>query len=119
MIKIIVDTLGGDNSPNANIEGAVAALKENADLSITFVGDKDVIAAKLTELGCGTERTEIVHAPDEISCNDKPTEAIRKKTDSSLYRAIELLKARKVLGALNIKEISEAEKANKQEVKEA
>ena len=93
MIKIIVDTLGGDNSPNANIEGAVAALKENEDLSLTFVGDKDVIAAKLTELGCGTERTEIVHAPDEISCNDKPTEAIRKKTDSSLFRAIELLKS--------------------------
>lgn len=93
MIKIIVDTLGGDNSPNANIEGAVAALRENDDLHLTFVGNKDVIAAKLNELGQNTDRIEIVHAPDEISCNDKPTEAIRKKTESSLYRAIELLKS--------------------------
>ena len=87
MIKVIVDTLGGDNSPNANIEGAVMALRENEDLIVTFVGDEKVIEDKLKELGW-SERVEIVHAPDEISCNDKPTEAIRKKTESSLYREI-------------------------------
>ena len=92
MINVIVDTLGGDNSPNANIEGAVAALKEIEDLKVTFVGDEKVIKEKLKELGVDY-RVDVVHAPDEISCNDKPTEAIRKKTESSLYRAIELLKS--------------------------
>ena len=92
MINVIVDTLGGDNSPNANIEGAVAALKEIEDLKVTFVGDEKVIKEKLKELGVDN-RVDVVHAPDEISCNDKPTEAIRKKTESSLYRAIELLKS--------------------------
>ena len=93
MINIIVDTLGGDNSPNANVEGAVAALRENEDLKVTFVGDENAIRAILKETNAPTERIDVIHAPDEISCNDKPTEAIRKKTESSLYRAIELLKS--------------------------
>ena len=92
MINIIVDTLGGDNSPNANIEGAVSALNDNRDIKIIFVGDTQTISDKLNELQCNTDRISIVHAPDVISCNDKPTDAIRQKTESSLYKEFQLLK---------------------------
>ena len=93
MIKVLVDTLGGDRSPDANIEGAVRAVNSNEDLSVTLVGDENVIKEKLALLKYEGERIDIVHAPDEISCNDKPTEAIRLKKDSSLYRCFELLKS--------------------------
>ena len=42
MIKLIVDTLGGDDSPRANVLGALKALRENEDLYIVFTGDKPV-----------------------------------------------------------------------------
>ena len=100
MIKILVDTLGGDRSPDANIEGAIRALKENKDIEIIFVGDEKVIKEKLTEFGYNGDRTSIVHAPDVISCNDKPTEAIRTKKESSMYKCFELLKTEEDVNAL-------------------
>lgn len=100
MIKIIVDTLGGDNSPVANIEAAVKAVNEIKDVYIILTGDEKVITEKLSVLYYDKSRLEVVHAPDEISCNDKPTEAIKNKTDSSLYKAFELLKTHDDIGAL-------------------
>ncbi len=92
MIKVVVDTLGGDNGANTCIDGAVNAIKEISDLEVVLVGDKDVIANRLTDLGVNNDRISIEHAPDEISCNDKPTEAIRLKKESSLYKSFEILK---------------------------
>ena len=46
------------------------------------------------------KRVSIVHAPDEITCNDKPTDAIRHKTNSSLYKSFELLKNDESVNAL-------------------
>ncbi len=100
MINILVDTLGGDHSPDVNIQGAVMALKENLDIKIIFLGDEAVISEKLSQLNCPMERVEIVHAPDEISCNDKPTDAIRHKTQSSLYKAFEMMRGNDELNAL-------------------
>ena len=92
MIRILVDTLGGDNSPAANVEGAIRAVNEIPDLTVVLVG-RSADNAKLLEGKTFDERrVELIDAPDEISCNDKPTDAIRQKTDSSLYRCFELLK---------------------------
>ena len=43
MIKIAIDCLGGDRSPDANIEGAVAALKRFPELSVVLFGDENII----------------------------------------------------------------------------
>ena len=91
MIKVLVDTLGGDRSPDANLEGALLALEKIDDLEIILVGDKGVIEEKLAGKKYDAERVTIEHAPDTIECNDKPTDAIRTKKQSSLYRCIELL----------------------------
>lgn len=99
MIKILVDTLGGDRSPDANIEGAIRALKDNNDIEIILVGDENVIKEKLNEFGYNGERTSIVHAPDVISCNDVPTVAIRTKKESSMYKCFELLKTEEDVNA--------------------
>lgn len=91
MIKILVDTLGGDKSPAANVEGALRAVREIDDLSVVLVGNtKDNLA--LLSGDYDRSRVEFIDAPDEISCNDKPTDAIRSKTESSLYKCFEALK---------------------------
>ena len=101
MIKVIVDTLGGDN-PKANIEGGLRAIMGNSDLEVIFVGDSDMIYSTINELDLNYDisRVSIYNAPDEISCNDKPTDAIRFKKDSSLYQAIEMLKNNDDINAL-------------------
>ena len=64
MIKILVDTLGGDNSPSANVEGAVKALSSIEDLEVVLVGDEKVISEQLKNFTFDASRLSIVHAPD-------------------------------------------------------
>ena len=92
MIKLVVDTLGGDRGAEVCVKGALKALSEHEDLSIVFTGDENEIKGILSGEKYDENRTRIEHAPDVISCNDKPTDAIRQKKESSMYRAIELLK---------------------------
>ncbi len=91
-MKIIVDCFGGDKSPSANVEGAVLALREHSDLELILTGDEKIIKSELDRLGCKSDRIEIVHAPDVITGEDKPTDAIRLKRDSSMIKAISMLR---------------------------
>lgn len=91
-MKIIVDCFGGDKSPAANVEGAVLALKEHDDLRLLLTGDEDTIKSELDRLGYTGDRIEIVHAPDVITGEDKPTDAIRLKRESSMIKAITMLR---------------------------
>lgn len=92
MIKIVVDGFGGDRSPYANVEGTVMALNKEKDLYVIITGDENILKAEFAKYKYDTSRLEIVHAPDVISCNDKPTDAIRSKKESSLVKAINLVK---------------------------
>ncbi|MBQ6498638.1 MAG: phosphate acyltransferase PlsX [Ruminococcus sp.] len=91
-MKIIVDCFGGDKSPSANVEGAVLALREHSDLELILTGDENIIKTELDRLGCKSDRIEIIHAPDVITGEDKPTDAIRLKRDSSMIKAISMLR---------------------------
>ena len=91
-MKIIIDCFGGDKSPSANIEGALAALNEHSDLSLILTGDEAAIRAELSRLEYSGDRIEIVHAPEVITGEDKPTDAIRLKKDSSMMKAISILR---------------------------
>ena len=99
MIKILVDTAGGDKSPDVNIEGGVLALEKHDDLQIIFVGDREVITQKLTAYKYDGDRVQIIDAKDVITCNDVPTKAIKDKTESSLYKAFEALKGSNEINA--------------------
>lgn len=94
MIKIIVDCFGGDHSPEANIDGALAALKLYDDLHLLLTGDGNVIAEKLAGREYDRERIEIIHAPSVIGCDEKPVDAIRQKRDSSMMKAVMMLRDR-------------------------
>ena len=99
-MKIIIDCFGGDKSPGANVEGAVAALQDHSDLSLILTGDEKKIKEELSRLGYNGDRIETVHAPEVITGEDKPTDAIRMKKDSSMITAINLLRTDKEVGAL-------------------
>ncbi len=93
MVKIVVDCFGGDKSPSANVEGCALALKEYTDLSLVLTGDENVLREELKNAGLAeSDRVTVVNAPEIISCNDKPTDAIRLKKDSSMMTAVRLLR---------------------------
>ena len=100
--KIAIDTLGSDKGPEMIVEGALMALAENPELSIVLFGDEQVIGAELAKAEYDHDRIEIVHAPDAITNYDNPMEAIFKKTESSLVKALQALAARDdILGLIN------------------
>ena len=92
MVKIVVDCFGGDHSPDANIDGAVSALRQFSDLYLILTGDEEIIKSKLDGKKYDETRLEIVHAPDVIGCDEKPTDVIRLKRESSMMKAVKLLR---------------------------
>lgn len=92
MIKIIVDGFGGDLSPQVNVEGSIKALNEIKDLEIILAGDEEILKDELSKYSYDQNRISILHAPDIITCHDKPTEAVKKKKESSMVKSIEMLR---------------------------
>jgi glycerol-3-phosphate acyltransferase PlsX len=92
MIKIAVDCLGGDHSPDANIEGALRALKAFPELSLVLVGDEALLKERFKNQDIPADRLSFVHAPKVIGLNEAPTLAVFHQKDSSLVRSLDLLK---------------------------
>ena len=88
MIKIAVDTLGGDNGSAPIVEGIIQFLKDNKDVCIYAVGKKEEL--KKLEGVC-----EIVDAPDIVPMESGPLEVMRMK-NSSMYQTVMLAKEGKV-----------------------
>ena len=91
-MKIVIDAFGGDYSPSEIVKGAVTAVNLIDEVEIILTGDKEKIENELKEIGYTGTKIEIVHAPDVISCDDSPTMAIRRKSESSLVKALSILK---------------------------
>ena len=92
MIKILIDCFGGDHCPQAPVEGALAALAKNPDLHLILTGDEALLKAELAGKSYDASRLEIVHAPEVIGCDEKPTDVVRLKRNSSMMKAIILLR---------------------------
>ena len=92
MIKIIVDCFGGDHSPEANVQGALGALGQFPDLHLILSGDEQAIKEQLAGKEYDRSRVEILHAPQVIGCDERPTDVIRLKRESSMIKAIRLLR---------------------------
>lgn len=92
-MRIAVDAMGGDFAPLEIVKGAVEAAKSNLDVTKIFlVGDKDKIEAELKKYGATDKKIEVFHASEVISMDESPAQAIRRKKDSSVGRAIDLVK---------------------------
>src|SRR5437879_3287535 len=92
-MKIALDAMGGDFGPPNLVGGAVLALREYAHISKLFlVGDTAQIEAELRKLSCDDSRIEIVHSTQVVDMSDRAWSAVRRKKDSSVSRAVDLVK---------------------------
>lgn len=91
-MKIAVDAMGGDKAPEAVIDGVLSALKE-VEAEIVLVGDEEKIKPLLKKV---PSQLHICHASEVIGMDEPPSFAIRKKRDSSIVKAISLLKSGEV-----------------------
>ena len=100
-MKIVIDVFGAD-MPEEIVKGAITAVNLIDEVEIILTGDKDKIQAVIDEVGYKGDKLEIVHAPEVISCDESPTMAIRRKKDSSLVAALDVLKTREdVIGMIS------------------
>ena len=84
--------MGGDHGCGVVIEGARLALQNSKKITALYlVGDQAAILAALPERGFRNHRMKVVHASEVITMEDKPVNALRKKRDSSIVRAAELV----------------------------
>ena len=88
---------GGDNAPEANIRGAVRAIKE-INSEIILIGNEEIINKKIKEIYDKeniseiSDRLKIHNATESIEMEDTPTQAIKQKKDSSMVVGFNLLK---------------------------
>ena len=93
-MKIAVDGMGGDNAPQEIVKGCIEASKVIDD-EIYLVGPEDVLKKELKRHKFDRNKIKIVHAPEVITNDDAPVKAARTKKDSSLIRAISLVREKK------------------------
>src|SRR5260370_18315684 len=92
-MKIALDAMGGDLGPSHLVPGAVMALREYPHISKLFlVGDTAQIEAELKKQNCNNGKIDIVHATQVVDMSDRAVEAVRRKKDSSISRAVDLVK---------------------------
>jgi glycerol-3-phosphate acyltransferase PlsX len=92
-MRIALDAMGGDFAPKNNVEGAVLAIKEYPHVEKLFlVGDAMPVGTELKRIGYQDERIEVFHASEVVDMHESAAKAIRQKKDSSISRAIDLVK---------------------------
>jgi glycerol-3-phosphate acyltransferase PlsX len=90
-LVIAVDAMGGDNAPVSEVAGAVAACRQWG-CDVTLVGDSDKIQAELDTHQIDGLRLKIQHASEVVGMEDSASDAVRKKKDSSIRVAYDLVK---------------------------
>jgi len=93
-MNIALDAMGGDNAPFATIAGARKALKLHPDISRLFlVGDSAVLEPEIKKQKLTDPRATIVHASEIVEMNESGTKALRRKKNSSISIATDLVKS--------------------------
>lgn len=91
MTTIALDAMGGDHAPRAEVEGAILAAREY-DVRILLVGVEETVRNELARHRYRGQSIEIVNATEVITMRDSPSQAFRRKKDSSLHVAAHLVR---------------------------
>ncbi len=97
-MRIALDAMGGDLGSELLIDGALSAIDKRQDLEVVLLGPEDLLKEQVgqrTGSGNGTGRLTIVHAPQTVSMNESPVDAVRKKKDSTVMVGFDLVKTGK------------------------
>ncbi|MEE8470249.1 MAG: phosphate acyltransferase PlsX [Dehalococcoidia bacterium] len=90
-IRIALDAMGGDHSPEEIVKGGVAATEDD-EIEVVLVGPESVVRGELEKYGSTNSRISIVHASEVVAMDERPVSAIKEKRDSSIVVGVELLK---------------------------
>jgi glycerol-3-phosphate acyltransferase PlsX len=88
-MKIAVDAMGGDNAPQAIVEGVMLAKKEFSDIEFLLYGKEAEIRKYITD----ETNITIIHTDEKINSDDEPVKAIRRKKQASMVLAAQAVKA--------------------------
>lgn len=92
-MHIAVDCMGGDHGCEPVVRGVKLALDEYPAIErLYLVGREDELKSAAAKAHLNDPRAEVVHATEVLLMTDKPTDALRKKKDCSMLRAVDLLK---------------------------
>ncbi len=90
-VKIAVDAMGGDNAPTAEVAGAVSACRKWG-CKVVLVGDTKQIKIEIAKHDVDGLDIDIHHASEVVGMHESPSQALRKKKDSSIRVAFDLVK---------------------------
>ena len=87
-MKIYVDAMGGDNAPQAIIEGTLEALRKDSDLQVVLGGPLDQVEPLLSQADDVRSRITLDDAPEVITNHESPVMGVRKKTNSATVKGM-------------------------------
>jgi phosphate acyltransferase len=99
--RIAIDAMGGDGGAATMLAGAALAFSRAPDLRFLIIGDESVVAPELARHAGLAAACELRHAPDKISGDDKPSQAIRRAKSSSMGLAIAAVKEKEAEAAVS------------------
>lgn len=91
-VNVAVDAMGGDNAPLEIVKGAVEAVNADKRIRVYLVGKEEAVQAELAKYSYAPQQVEVVNASEVIETSEPPVMAIRKKKDSSIVKAMGLVK---------------------------
>jgi len=87
-----IDAMGGDNAPRIVIDGAVQFLESRPAMNLLLHGDEAVLGPLVAAHSVLETRATVLHAPGKITSDMKPSQALRRGKDSSMWAAVEAVK---------------------------
>lgn len=91
-INVAVDAMGGDNAPVEIVKGVVEAVQANDHVKVYLTGQEEIVRKELEKYAYPEEQIEVVNATEVIETAEPPVMAIRRKKDSSIVKALNLVK---------------------------
>lgn len=92
IVRVAVDAMGGDNAPSEVVRGAVLAVQEEERIQVILVGEETAVQKELKQYTYDTDRISVMHAAEVITNDEAPVMAVRRKKDSSIVKAMTLVK---------------------------
>jgi len=100
--KIAIDAMGGDKAPVSIVQGAVNAVQESkGKFEVVLVGEQKCIEEELKKYNNTSANVSVFHAPETINMSESPTEALKKKVNSSIQVLTRLMKDGEVEGVIS------------------
>ncbi|MGQ9425299.1 phosphate acyltransferase PlsX [Gilvimarinus sp. F26214L] len=97
--RIAIDAMGGDFGPRPVLEAVLELVSSHKNVDFVLVGDRNELETQLISLLGSSSlptRIQILHAPDVVSMDDKPSTALRQKRESSMWKSLELVQSGEV-----------------------